>query len=152
VLEADQMAVGVLDFYGAHGWRDLLSFPVSNLIASCLNSAVGFGLQASITLSAPGTWRIVGSLDWGVLFGKPLALVLGPHPAGLFYLLAPLLGCGLLLGRDPLHRGGLFGGNGRAQVGVVLLSVAGLGFGVAGPVRPATAVVLVVSAICVPVW
>jgi len=39
-----------------------------------------------------------------------------------------------------------------AQVGVVLLPVAGLGTGVAGPVRLAAAVILVVSVICVSVW
>src|SRR6185437_5639007 len=145
------MALGVLAFYGAHGWRDLFSFPVSDLIACCFNSAVGFGLQGSVALSAPGTWYIVGSLDRDVLFGRPPALVLRPHPAGLFCLLVPLLGRGLLLGRDPLHGGGLFRGNGRPQVGVVLLSVAGLGFGVAGPDRLAV-VILIVSAISVPVW
>src|SRR6266700_3072229 len=146
------MAVGVLAFYGAHSWRDLLSFPDTNLIACCFNSAVGFGLQASIALTAPGTWCIIVPLDWSALAGRPSPLVLRPHPAGLFYLLTPLLGCGLLLGRDPLHRRGLFRGNGRPQVGVVLLSVAGLGIGVTGPVRLAAAVILVVSAICVPVW
>jgi hypothetical protein len=46
---------------------------------------------------------------------------------------------------------GFFLGYRDAQVGVVLLPVAGLGFGVAGPDRLA-AVILIVSAICVPVW
>jgi hypothetical protein len=140
------------DSVDSRAWADNFARFGPQVIACCLNSAVGFGLQASLALSAPGTWCIVGSLDWGVLFGRPLALVLGPHPAGLFCLLLPLLGCGLLLGRDPMHRRGLFGGNGRAQVGVVLLPVAGLGIGVAGPVRLAAAVILVVSVICVPVW
>jgi hypothetical protein len=152
VLEAAQVAVGVLAFYGAHGWRDLLTLPVSDLIACCFNSAVGFGLQGSIILSAPGAWCVVGSLDRGVLLGTPSPLVLGPHPAGLFCLLAPLVCCSFFLGRDALCCGGLFGGDGRAQVGVVLLPVAGLGVGVAGPVCLAAAVILVVSAICVAVW
>src|SRR5690348_569601 len=107
------MAVGVLAFYGAHSWRDLLSFPVSDLIARCFNSAVGFGLQGSVALSAPGTLCISGPLDRSVLLGRPLALVLRPDPAGLFCLLVPLLGCGLFFGRDPLRGGGLFRGNGR---------------------------------------
>ena len=113
------------------------SFQYGNSVACC------------ITCQEPGA---SSDLSTGVsLLGRPPALVLRPHPAGLFCLLVPLLGCGLLLGRDPLHGGGLFRGNGRTQVGVVLLPVAGLGFGVAGPDRLAV-VILIASAICVPVW
>src|SRR6266566_254334 len=146
------MTVRILALNSAQRWRNLLSLPVGDLIAYRFNSAVGFGLQSSVALAAPGTWWcIVGSLDWGALFGRPPALVLRPDPAGLFCLLAPLLCCGLLLGGDPPHRGGFFRGNGRPQVGVVLLAVAGLGFGVTGAHRLAGAT-LVVSAIRVPIW
>src|SRR5262245_16030471 len=145
MFEADQVAVRVLAFYSAHGRRDLLSLPVGDFVTGCFHLAVGFGLQSSVALATPGAWCVVGSLDERALLGRPSPLVFSPHPAGLLNLLAPFLGCGLLFGRDPLPRGGLFRGNGRPQVGVVLLSVAGLGIRVTGPVRLAAAVILVVS-------
>src|SRR6185437_8823555 len=151
VLEADQTPIGILALNSTQRWRDRLSLPVSDFATCCFHPVVRFGRQGPIALAAPGTWGIIGPLDRSVLLGRPSPLVLRPDPAGLFCLLVPLLGCGLLLGRDPLHGGGLFRGNGRTQVGVVLLTVAGLGFGVAGLDRLAV-VILGVSAICVPVW
>ena len=136
---------------GTHRRSDPLPLPVSDSVAGRFNSAVVGAVQESVAVSDPGGRRIGGSIDRSALAGRPSPLVFGPHPAGLFCLLVPLLGRGLLLGRDPLRGGGLFRGNGRPQVGVVLLSVAGLGFGVAGPDRLAV-VILGVSAICVPVW
>lgn len=59
--------------------------------------------------------------------------------------------CVLFFGGGPLGCDGLFLGYCDAQVGVVLLPVAGLGIGVAGPDRLAV-VIMVVSAICVAVW
>jgi hypothetical protein len=139
ILEADQATVWILTFYCTHRWRDLVSFQYGNSVACCINLRVDFGI-------------VVGSVYRRPILLRPPALVLRPHPAGLRNRLAPFGRCVLLRGGGPLGCDGLFGGNGRAQVGVVLLPVAGLSTGVAGPVRPAAAVILVVSVICVPVW
>ena len=94
---------------------------------------------------------VVGSVYRRTILGRPPALVLRPHPAGLRNRLAPFVRCVLLFGSGPSGYDGFFLGYCDAEVGVILLPVAGLGIGTTGPDRLA-AVILIVSAICVPIW
>src|SRR5262249_33653058 len=139
ILEADQATVWILTFYCTHRWRDLVSFQYANSVACCINLRVDFGI-------------IVGAVYRRPILLRPPALVLRPYPARLRNRLAPSARCVLFFGGGPLGCDGFFLGYCDAQVGVVLLSVAGLGIGVTGAVRPAAAVILVASAIGVPVW
>ena len=84
--------------------------------------------------------------------GRPLALVLPPHPLGLLDRLTPLRRRGLLPGCGPLRGHRLFRGNRRAQLGVILLSIARLGLAATSPGRPAAATApLVIPTIRVPI-
>src|SRR6266699_5103621 len=151
VLEANQVAIWILTFDGAQRWRDLFLLPSGDRVACCFNPAVLGWLQEPVALAAPGARRIIGSVDRRAFFGRPLPLVLRPHPAGLLGRPIPLLRRGLLPGRGPLRRNRLLRGNRHTQVGVILLPMTRLDLDTTGPARPAAATTLIVPMICAPI-
>src|SRR6185437_14271495 len=78
VIEADQVTVWILAFYGAERGRDHLPLAVGDLITCCFNAAVVRNVQESPAFAAPGTWRIVGRVDRPAFLGRPPPLVLRP--------------------------------------------------------------------------
>src|ERR1700730_15121724 len=98
------MAVWILAFHGTHRWRDLLALQLGDPVTCCFDAAVVFNFQVSIPFATPGAGWIARPIDRPALLGRPLPLVLRPHPAGFRNLLVPRVYRGLLFGRDPLRR------------------------------------------------
>src|SRR5437868_4233233 len=108
------MTVWILAFYSAHRWRDLLSLQFGNPVTCCFDAAVVLNLQPPAAFAAPGAGWTARPIDRPAFLGWPFPLVLRPYPAEFRDLLVPRLRRGLLLGRDPLRRDGLFLGLGYA--------------------------------------
>src|ERR1700689_2247217 len=82
VVEADEVAVGVLAFDGAHRGGDPVFLAFGDAVAFGFDSAVLGGLEEPVAVAVPRAWRggrFIGRRAFG---GRPLALVLPPHPAG----------------------------------------------------------------------
>src|ERR1035437_3686897 len=101
VLEADQVPVWILAFGSAERWGDCFPLPFGDTGAFCFNSAVRGGVP--VAFAVPGTRRISGLAGRRAFLGRPLPLILRPHPAGLLGRLIPLLRRGLLPGRSLLR-------------------------------------------------
>src|ERR1035437_3035607 len=143
VLEADQVPVWILAFGSAERWGDCFPLPFGDTGALCFNSAVRGGGQVRVAFAVQGTRRISGLAGRRAFLGRPLPLILRPHPAGLLGRLIPLLRGSLLLGHGLLRRNRLLRRGRHAQVDVILLPRACLDLDATGPGGPAAATLIV---------
>ena len=56
-LEADEVAVWVLAFDGAHRGGDSVFFAFGDAVAFCFDSAVLSGLEEPVAVAVPRAWR-----------------------------------------------------------------------------------------------
>ena len=147
IVEADQVPVRILAFDRAQGWRDAFPFPFFEKLVRCVDSGVVGGVQVPGAVAAPGAWGVGGFVDWRAFPGRPSPLVLRSTSSGTPRLSHPTSARRPARWPRSAAWSYLLRGNRHAQVGVILLPMAGLGLDAAASAGPAGRAALVVAII-----